>query len=323
MSSFLLEVRGLKKYFPVTKGLLFQREVGWVKAVDDIDFAIQPGETLGLVGESGCGKTTTAKLILLLEAKTAGTVFFEDAEVHGFKGTALKHYRTSVQAVFQDPYSSLNPRMRVGDIIGEPLRINDVLSTEALRERVEEVLTQVGLPREAIMRYPHEFSGGQRQRIAIARALAPYSRLIILDEPISALDVSIQAQIMNLLQDLQQKLGLTYLFIAHNLATIRYLSNQVVIMYMGRIVEMGACDGLFNHPLHPYTQALFAAALPSHPRNRREETPLSGEVPSLLRPPSGCPFHPRCICAKPVCREEKPALREQALEHKVACHLYL
>ncbi|MBI2986333.1 MAG: ATP-binding cassette domain-containing protein [Deltaproteobacteria bacterium] len=322
MLPLLLEAVGLKKHFPVTEGLVYQRVVGWIKAVDGIDFTVKHGETFGLVGESGCGKTTTSKLILLLETKTAGTLRFDGADIHGFNSTALKRYRASVQAVFQDPYSSLNPRMRVGDIVGEPLRINNVLSASALKERVEEVLTQVGLLPEAIARYPHEFSGGQRQRIAIARSLAPYSRLIVLDEPVSALDVSIRAQIMNLLQDLQQKLGLTFLLIAHNLATVRYMSKQVAIMYTGKIVEMGESDEIFTHPLHPYTQALFYAALPSHPRHRREESPLIGEVPNPLNPPPGCLFHPRCVYAKPVCRAEEPLLREEAPGHTVACHLY-
>ncbi|TAK35028.1 MAG: ATP-binding cassette domain-containing protein [Chloroflexota bacterium] len=321
MPPFLLEARGLKRYFRVTKGLLFQREHGMLKAVDGVDFGIPASSTFGIVGESGCGKTTTTNLILLLLQKTAGTLLFDGADVHGFRGADLKRYRASVQAVFQDPYSSLNPRKRVVDIITEPIQINQPLHRQSLRERTEELLVQVGLSPHAVGLYPHEFSGGQRQRIAIARAVSLNPRLILLDEPVSALDVSIRAQIMNLLRDMQERLGLSYLLIAHNLATVRYMSNHVAVMYLGRIVERGECDEVYTHRLHPYTQALFAAALPGHPRSKWEN-PLPGEVPSPYNAPPGCSFHPRCSHAMPICQEEQPQLRDQSSGHAVACHLY-
>lgn len=322
MSAPLLEVRGIKKHFPVIKGFFSGQVAGWVKAVDGVDFVVKDGNTLGVVGESGCGKTTTAKLILLLEEKTDGMLFFEGVDVHSCSRAQIKHYRASTQAVFQDPTSSLNPRMRVGDIVAEPIRLHGGFSRKAIREKVEAVLAQVGLSAEAISLYPHEFSGGQRQRIAIARALALDARLIVLDEPVSALDVSIRAQIMNLLRDLQQRLGVAYLLIAHNLETVRYMSNWVVVMYLGKIVESGECEQLYSHPLHPYTQLLFAAALPSHPRDRKDESFPLGEVPSAFNPPTGCHYHPRCPHASRVCREESPLLREQTPQHSVACHLY-
>ena len=317
----LLDVKGLKKYFPVTRGVL-ARTVGWIKAVDDISFSIEEGKTFALVGESGCGKTTTAKVILRLEGASAGSVVFRGQEVFKLRDKELRQFRSSVQAVFQDPFASLNPRMRVGSIVAEPLVVNDTLPSKVVQERVDKVLVQVGLDRQMAGLYPHEFSGGQRQRIAVARSLIVRPSLIILDEPVSALDVSIQAQIMNLLKDLQAQLGVSYLLIAHSLATVKYMSQQIGIMYLGKLVEQGPAEQVFTNHLHPYTKALFSAALPFHPDMVKEEIVLPGEVPSALDPPSGCRFHPRCFSAMPICSEVEPELREVAPGHYVACHLY-
>ena len=322
MPAPLLELSDLQKYFPVKIGSLLRRKVGWVKAVDGVDLAIFPGETLGLIGESGCGKTTTSKLILLQEAPTAGTIRFDGEDVSTLRGTALMQYRREVQVVFQDPYSSLSPRMRVGDIIGEPLEIHTNLSRRALAERVAEVLELVGLRPDLARLFPHEFSGGQRQRIAIARALATNTRLIVLDEAVSALDVSIRAQIMNQLEELQQRLGVSYLFIGHDLATVAHISDRIAVMYLGQIVELADSLELCAKPLHPYTQALFTAALPAHPDERHQKLAITGEVPSALNPPSGCRFHPRCPHAMPRCAVETPVRKEAASQHIVACHLY-
>jgi oligopeptide transport system ATP-binding protein len=322
MSAPLLEVQNLQKYFPVSTGVLLRRKTGWVKAVDGVDFAIRPGETLGLIGESGCGKTTTSKLILLQETPTAGTIRFDGEDISALEGQELMRYRREVQVVFQDPYSSLSPRMRVGDIIAEPLEIHTNLSRQELDHRVAEVLELVGLQPEVARLFPHEFSGGQRQRIAIARALATNTRLIVLDEPVSALDVSIRAQIMNQLEHLQQTLGVSYLFIGHDLATVAHISDRIAVMYLGQIVELADSLELCEKPLHPYTQALFSAALPSHPDQRHERLTITGEVPSALNPPSGCRFHPRCPHAMPRCADEAPVGREIAPQHTVACHLY-
>jgi oligopeptide/dipeptide ABC transporter ATP-binding protein len=318
----VLEAQGLKKHFPVTEGVLWMTVVGWVKAVDGISFAVRPGETLALVGESGCGKTTTAKLILRLEEPTSGHVFVDGADVHALAGDALKDYRTTVQAVFQDPWSSLSPRMRVRDIVAEPLVINRHLSGAEVKHRVAEILDRVGLRRQQADLYPHEFSGGQRQRIAVASALVSSPKLIILDEPVSALDVSIRAQIMNLLVDLQREFGVSYVLIAHHLATTRYMAHDVAVMYLGKIVERARTRELFKNPLHPYTKALFSAALPAHPDIVREEIILPGEVPSPINPPAGCRFHPRCPFAMPHCAEIEPEEKEVAPDHLVACHLY-
>jgi len=318
----LLSVQNLKKHFPVTKGLLLMKTIGWVKAVDDISFTLQQGETLALVGESGCGKTTTAKLILRLEQPTSGEVLIDGKDVHALSGNDLKDYRTMVQAVFQDPWSSLSPRMRVRNIVAEPLVINQKVSRAQIDERVKEVMASVGLRPEQANLYPHEFSGGQRQRIAMASALISHPKLIILDEPVSALDVSIRAQIMNLLVDLQQQYNVSYLVIAHHLATTRYMAHEVAVMYLGKIVEKARTEELFNNPLHPYTKALFSAALPSHPDIEREEIILRGEVPSPINPPSGCRFHPRCPLAKPECATVEPQEKLMAAGHMVACHLY-
>jgi oligopeptide transport system ATP-binding protein len=321
MTEPVLEVQGLQKYFPVNTGSLLQRRTGWVKAVESVDFAIQPGETLGLIGESGCGKTTTAKLILLQEKPTAGSIRFEGEDILALGGARVCH-RRPVQVVFQDPYSSLSPRMRVCDIISEPLEIHTDLSRQAMAERVVEVLHLVGMQPDVANLFPHEFSGGQRQRIAIARALVTDTRLIVLDEPVSALDVSIRAQIMNQLEHLQATLGVSYLFIGHDLAGVAHISHRIAVMYLGQLVEIAEATELCAHPLHPYTQALLIAALPAHPDDKQERLNIAGEVPSALAPPSGCRFHTRCPHAMPRCAEEVPVRKDVAANHSVACHLY-
>src|SRR5882672_8204271 len=320
MAGPVLEARNLMKHFAVKRGL-FSRQVGAVRAVDDISFTIDPGKTLGLVGESGCGKTTTAKMVLLLEQPTGGVMSFEGRDLQALDGGSLRAYRRSVQAVFQDPYASLNPRMRVGSIIVEPLITNESLPSAEVRKRVLRLLDLVGLPERSADLFPHEFSGGQRQRIAIARALSLSPKVVVLDEPVSALDVSIRAQILNLLRDLQAQLGVSYLFIAHDLAAVAHMSHEIAVMYLGQIVEMGLSETVARDPKHPYTQALFSAALPSHPEDIRDEIILAGEVPSPMNPPSGCRFHPRCPHAMPQCSAEEPKLLPES-GRLVACHLY-
>jgi oligopeptide/dipeptide ABC transporter ATP-binding protein len=316
----LLEAHNLTKHFPLRRGL-FGADPGAVRAVDGVSFAIEAGRTLGVVGESGCGKSTTAKLVLKLEEPTAGEIRFEGRSLQSLDADGLRQYRRSVQAVFQDPFASLNPRMRVGSIIAEPLVTNERIDKAKVRERVARLLDMVGLPARSADLFPHEFSGGQRQRIAIARALALSPKLVVLDEPVSALDVSIRAQILNLLVDLQRDLGLAYLFIAHDLAAVAHMSHSIAVMYLGQLVEYGPAKTVATDPRHPYTQALFSAALPSHPDESRDELILTGEVPSPVNPPSGCRFHPRCPYVLPRCAPEVPRLRP-AHGRELACHLF-
>jgi oligopeptide/dipeptide ABC transporter ATP-binding protein len=324
MAETLLEGCDLTKYYPVTRGLL-KRTVGWVRAVDGVSFTVEQGKTLSLVGESGAGKTTTAKMLLLLEPLTSGSILFQGRNLSQFTRSQLKtEYRPRVQAVQQNPWSSMNPRMRVRDIIAEPLVVNTNQSKKEIRSRVLELLDQVGLSSEYAGHYPHEFSGGQRQRIAVARALALHPSLVVLDEPVSALDVSIRAQIMNLLKDLQEKHNLSYLVIAHNLATVRYMSHSVAIMYLGQIVEYGEAEELFERPLHPYTRALISASLLTLPEDEGQEAKqiiLSGEMPSPLNPPPGCRFHTRCAEAKDICARVVPEARVVG-QQQIKCHHY-
>jgi oligopeptide transport system ATP-binding protein len=318
----LLEVRGLAMHFPVSEGIVLSRKIGDVKAVDGVDFTINRGETLGLVGESGCGKTTTGRCILRLERPTAGEILFDGRDVNRMQRSELVALRRRMQVIFQDPYSSLNPRMKVGDIIAEPIKVHGVEPDAARRRaRVRELLAVCGLDPKFTDRYPHEMSGGQRQRVGIARALALDPEFIVCDEAVSALDVSIQAQVVNLLEDLRERFGLTYLFIAHDLSVVRHLCQRVAVMYLGRIVEMADNNELFDNPLHPYTQALLSAVPIPDPRIEamREFHPPKGEVPSPLNPPPGCVFHPRCPMAVEGCRRQRPVLRELRPGHWVAC----
>jgi len=320
----LLSVRNLKMHFPITQGIIMQRQVGSVKAVDDISFDISEGETLGLVGESGCGKSTTGRAILQLYKPTAGEVHFDGRDLVKLGGGDMRRMRRQVQMIFQDPYASLNPRMTVGSIIGEPLEIHSLAKGREKTERVQELLRTVGLNPYFANRYPHEFSGGQRQRIGIARALAVDPKFIVCDEPISALDVSIQAQIINLLEELQERLNLTYLFIAHDLAVVRHISDRVAVMYVGKIVEVTDRNTIFDQPMHPYTRALLSAIPIPDPvlEKRRTRMILVGDVPSPVNPPSGCRFNPRCPYAEDNCRTDEPPLAEVVPGHYVACHYW-
>jgi len=319
----LLSVDKLVKYFPIMRGVIIQRQVGAVHAVDGVSFDIYKGETLGLVGESGCGKSTTGRAILQLYRPTSGSVLFEGVDLVKIKGEKLRQMRRRMQMIFQDPYASLNPRMTVGQIISEPLIIHDISKGKEAQERAEDLLKLVGLNPAYTNRYPHEFSGGQRQRIGVARALALDPDLIVCDEPISALDVSIQAQVVNLLEDLQSQLGLTYLFIAHDLSMVRHISDRVAVMYLGKVVELTSRDELYAHPLHPYTQALLSAVPIPDPviEAKRKRIILTGDVPSPVNPPSGCHFRTRCPLAAEICKEKEPEWREVQPVHWVACHM--
>jgi oligopeptide transport system ATP-binding protein len=323
-NDMLVRVEGLKMYFPITQGVIFQRHIGDIKAVDGISFSIRHGETLGLVGESGCGKSTTGRAVLQLYRPTAGHVYFEDQELTRLKGEQLRRMRRRMQMIFQDPYASLNPRMTVGNIVSEPLEVHNILNRQERQERVQELLDIVGLNPYFINRYPHEFSGGQRQRIGVARALAVNPDFIVCDEPISALDVSIQAQILNMLEDLQERFNLTYLFIAHDLAVVRHISSRVAVMYLGKLAELTDRDTLYDNPLHPYTQALLSAVPIPDPvvEEHRSRIILEGDVPSPAHPPQGCNFNTRCPKAMDICREIDPEFKDLGHDHWVACHLY-
>lgn len=321
----LLEVKNLKKHFPIHRGFLFSKLVGHVKAVDDVSFYLHEGETLGLVGESGCGKTTTGRLILRAYEPTGGEVWFKDnkmgrVNIPALDKQQLKHLRQNIQMIFQDPYSSLNPRMTLLEIVGEPLLVNGVARGGELQDRVAELLKVVGLRPEYMSRYPHAFSGGQRQRIGVARALALHPQMVVCDEPVSALDVSIAAQTLNLLQDLQQEFGLTYLFISHDLSVVEHISDRVAVMYVGKLVEGAKTADLYGNPQHPYTEALLSAVPRPNPRLRTEPMVLEGDVADPANPPNGCYFHPRCRYCADICKTETPVLREIEPDHFVSCH---
>lgn len=316
----ILHAKGIKTYFPVRRGV-FSRIRGWVRAVDDVDLDIPSGQTTGLVGESGCGKTTLGRTILRLIPATAGEVVFDGESVFDAQRKRMRQLRRQMQIIFQDPVGSLNPRMTVESIVGEPLKVHGLARGKVLRQRVAGLLERVGLSMRYMNRYPHEFSGGQRQRIGIARALALEPKFIICDEPVSALDVSIQSQILNLLADLQEELGLSYLFIAHNLAVVEHFSDLVAVMYLGQIVERASAEDLYRDPKHPYTQSLLSAVPVPDPKVRHQRTVLGGDVPSPSNPPSGCPFHPRCPIAEDQCSQKRPTLREVAPNHFAACWL--
>jgi oligopeptide transport system ATP-binding protein len=320
----LLDVQNLVMHFPLTQGIIFQRKVGAVQAVDGVSFSVKRGETLGLVGESGCGKSTTGRAILQLYKPTDGNVMFNGQDLTKLDSTHMRRMRRHLQMIFQDPYASLNPRMTVGNIVSEPMQIHKLVPKAERTQRVQELLQTVGLNPYFANRYPHEFSGGQRQRIGIARALAANPDFIVCDEPVSALDVSIQAQIVNLLEDLQEQFGLTYLFIAHDLSVVRHISDRVAVMYLGKLVEMAGRNELYDNPMHPYTKALLSAVPIPDPviEKKRERIILTGDVPSPINPPSGCHFHTRCPYVMDVCKKVDPIFAEQSHGHFVACHLY-
>jgi oligopeptide transport system ATP-binding protein len=320
MNEPLLKVKDLKKYFPITRG--WRKEKTYVRAVDGIDFSIRPGETLGLVGESGCGKTTVGRLILKLIEPSEGKILFEGKDIAHLDKKEIHPLRRAFQIIFQDPFASLNPRMTISDIVGRPMEIHGLVEGSQRDEKVCQLLESVGLMREHLSRYPHEFSGGQRQRIGIARALATQPKLVVADEPTSALDVSVQAQILNLMKRLQQKFGLTYLFISHNISVIRHISDRVAVMYLGKVVEMAEKRTLFQSPAHPYTKALLAAVPSLDPRRKRAEVILEGDVPSPINPPAGCRFHTRCQYSLPKCLEEEPFFHQSKDARWIACHLY-